>query len=87
MARIGHKAIIEKTGTNYRVGSVATLIRRTAAGGSPDYALGALKIPFAMTMELSGDGYGFDPPKSEIRRLVQESWTGIRAMCVHIAKL
>lgn len=86
LAKIGHCAIRKKTGTFYRCGSVASVIKHTAAGGSPDYALGAVKIPYAMTMELSGGGYGFDPPKSEIHGLVSESWAGIHAMCAHIAE-
>lgn len=84
LAKVGHRAIKAKTGTHYRCGSVALVIRHTAAGGSPDYALGAVKIPFAMAMELSGGGFGFEPPPSEIRPLVQESWIGISAMCLHI---
>lgn len=85
LAKVGHRAIKEKTGTHYRCGSVALLIRHTAAGGSPDYAFGAVKIPFAMVMELSGGGFGFDPPVGEIKRLVSESWVGIQAMCNSIA--
>lgn len=87
MAKVGCRAIKEKTGSAYRCGSVAVLIRQTAAGGSPDYAFGTVKIPFVMTMELSGGGYGFDPPPCEIKALVEESWIGIRAMCVYIANL
>lgn len=87
LAKIGHCAIKEKTGTHYRCGSVSVLIRHTAAGGSPDYAMGAAKIPYAMAMELSGGGYGFDPPPTEIKTLVQESWIGIKAMCIYIANL
>lgn len=85
LAKIGHRAIRNKTGKFYRCGSVAALIKHTAAGGSPDYALGAVKIPYAMTMELSGGGHGFDPPTAEIQGLVSESWAGIQAMCAHIA--
>ena len=85
LAKIGQSAIKAKTGITYRSGSVSVLIRRTAAGGSPDYALGIVKIPLVMTMELSGAGYGFHPPETEIKTLVHESWIGIKAMCMHVA--
>lgn len=58
-----------------------------AAGGSDDYALGELGIPFSITMELPRGGTsGFDPPPSSIERLVTETWIGIHAMGRHIAK-
>lgn len=85
LAKIGQTAIREKTGTIYRCGSVALINRQVAAGGSPDYAYGKLKIPYAMVMELTGGS--FHPPPTEIRRIVQESWFGIKAMCCHIADL
>lgn len=53
-------------------------------GGSPDYAFG-IGIPYVMTMELSGGC--FHPPSTEILRIAQESWIGIRAMCDFIAKM
>lgn len=87
LAQAGHLAIKRQTGKHYRCGSVALLIKHTAAGGSPDYALGVVKIPYAMAMELSGGGHGFDPPCTAIRGLVGESWIGIQAMCAHIADI
>jgi hypothetical protein len=64
---------------------VAIINRQTAAGGSPDYAYGTLKIPYAMVMELTGGC--FHPPPIEILRIVRESWFGIRAMCCYIAEV
>lgn len=54
LAKIGQTAIKEKTGNIYRCGSVALINRHVAAGGSPDYAYGTLKIPYAMVTELTG---------------------------------
>lgn len=85
LAKIGQAAIKEKTGNIYRCGSVALINRGEAAGGSPDYAYGTLKIPYAMVMELTGGS--FHPPQTEILRIVRESWFGIRAMCCYIADL
>lgn len=56
-----------------------------AAGGSDDYALGVTKIPVSITMELTGGGNnGFDPPPSQIRNIVKETWIGIRAMAIKV---
>lgn len=57
-----------------------------AAGGSDDYALGITGIPISITMELPGGGStGFDPPATDIRKSVEESWIGIRAMFLKAA--
>lgn len=85
LAKIGQAAIKEKTGNIYRCGTVSFINRHVAAGGSPDYAYGTLKIPYAMVMELTGGS--FHPPANEIRRIVRESWYGIRAMCCYISEL
>ncbi|KAG4072016.1 hypothetical protein HA402_010953 [Bradysia odoriphaga] len=85
LAKIGQIAIKEKTGSIYRCGTVAFINQHVAAGGSPDYAYGTLKIPYTMVMELAGGC--FHPPATEILRIVRESWFGIRAMCCYIADL
>lgn len=82
LAKAGHSAIMKKTGTNYRVGNAANLIKQPTSGGSSDYALGVVRIPFVITMEISGGA--FQPPSTDIKRLVQESWIGIKAMCLFI---
>lgn len=79
LAKVGQSAILKKTGTRYRLGNVASQINGTAAGGSPDYAFGVAKIPFVIAMEISGGS--FHPPAGDIKRLVDECWIGIRAMC------
>lgn len=86
LAQAGGKAIRDATGTKYTIGS-STNVLYAAAGGSDDYALGAMKIPFSITMELPRGGVaGFDPPPSSIEKLVTETWIGIHAMGRHIAK-
>ncbi|XP_063698946.1 carboxypeptidase B1-like [Culicoides brevitarsis] len=86
LAQAGGKAIREATGTRYTIGS-STNVLYAAAGGSDDYALGALGIPFSITMELPRGGVaGFDPPPSAIAGLVSETWIGIEAMARHLAK-
>lgn len=35
---------------------------------------------------MSPGGTGFDPPKSQIEKLVLESWSGIRAMALHVKR-
>lgn len=85
LANIGHQAIKDQTGKKYRIGSVASVLHR-AAGGSIDYAYGSLGIPYVICFEMSPGGSGFDPPKSQIQKLVHESWSGIRAMALHIKR-
>lgn len=86
LAQAGGKAIRDATGTKYTIGS-STNVLYAAAGGSDDYALGAIGIPFSLTMELPRGGVaGFDPPPTSIEKLVSETWIGIHAMGRHIAK-
>jgi carboxypeptidase A2 len=83
IGKAGANAISAATGTRYTVGS-STNVLYVAAGGSDDYALGELKIPYSLTMELPRGGTGFDPPPSQIERLVKETWIGIRAMAKYL---
>lgn len=85
VAQSGYEAIKNATGTKYTVGS-STNVLYAAAGGSDDYALGSAGIPISITMELPGGGStGFDPPASAIRKSVEESWIGIKAMILKAA--
>ncbi|XP_016977160.1 carboxypeptidase B [Drosophila rhopaloa] len=80
VAAEGKKAIHEATGTVYKVGPSTTTINYAAAGASDDYAFNA-GFPISFTMELPfGGADGFDPPASDIDRLVRETWIGIAAM-------
>ncbi|XP_017122408.1 carboxypeptidase B [Drosophila elegans] len=80
VAAEGKKAILEATGTEYRFGPSTTTINYAAAGASDDYAFNA-GFPISFTMELPFGGEdGFDPPASDIDRLVKETWVGIAAM-------
>lgn len=84
MATAGADAIRKATGTSYTIGS-STNVLYAAAGGSDDYALGVKKIPVSITMELpSGGSTGFNPPPSQIQRIVKESWVGIKAMALKV---
>lgn len=84
VATAGANAIRDATGTRYTVGS-STNVLYAASGASDDYAFAIQKIPISITMELPGGGLvGFDLPPSQIRRVVQESWTGIRAMALKL---
>lgn len=80
VVKAGRKAILEATGTNYRIGNTSRVIKNTVGGSSADYAFGVLEIPFVIVMELPPGGKGFDPPCQEIKRIVKESWIGIREM-------
>lgn len=81
LARAGSLAIQKETGTKFRVGSVASLVKnaKRSGGGSVDYAHKTAKIPFAIAMELSGGC--FQPAAKAILGIVSETWVGIHAMC------
>lgn len=79
VGRAGGDAIQAFNGTVYQVGC-STALLYAAAGASDDYAFNA-GFPISFTMELPAGGeYGFDPPASDIDRLVKETWVGIEAM-------
>ncbi|KAL7733179.1 hypothetical protein ACLKA6_004693 [Drosophila palustris] len=79
VGRAGGDAIKAATGTDYKVGCSTTLLY-AAAGASDDYAFNA-GFPISFTMELPAGGANyFDPPASDIDRLVKETWVGIEAM-------
>ncbi|XP_060656003.1 carboxypeptidase B1-like [Drosophila nasuta] len=79
VARAGANAIMEATGTRYKVGCSGSSIY-PIAGASDDYAFNA-GFPISFTMELPPGGANkFDPPASDIDRLVKEAWVGIEAM-------
>ncbi|XP_014099996.3 carboxypeptidase B1 [Bactrocera oleae] len=83
VATAGADAIRDYSGTEYEVGS-STALYGEAAGASDDYAFSE-GFTLAYTMELpDGGDSGFDPPPSDIDRLVKETWTGIRAMGMKI---
>lgn len=79
LANAGSKAIANKTGKQFEIGSVSTVLKRTASGGSADYAYITAKIPYAITMETAGGT--FQPPCVHIKKLLEENWAGIQAMC------
>lgn len=81
LARAGHLAIHKETGSKFRIGSVASIVKnaRKSGGGSLDYAYEIAKIPFVIAMELSGGS--FQPPTTAINSIICESWIGIQAMC------
>ncbi|KAH8398787.1 hypothetical protein KR222_003919, partial [Zaprionus bogoriensis] len=79
VGRAGADAIKAATGTVYSVGG-STALLYAAAGASDDYAYQA-GFPISFTMELPAGGEnGFDPPASDIDRVVKETWIGIQAM-------
>lgn len=82
IASVAQRAILSKTGTRFRTGSVASLLKHTASGGSSDYAYNVAKVPFVITMEVSGDT--FHPSTKSIEGIIRECWIGIRAMCVFL---
>lgn len=86
VARAGARAIEQATGSTYTVGS-STNVLYAAAGGSDDYAYAVADVPISMTMELPGGGsQGFNPPPTRIEEIVKETFVGVRAMALEVAR-
>ncbi len=58
-----------------------------AAGGSDDWAIDALNIPFCFTFEIGNENLGFQVPENKLKQTVEEGWTAIRAMTVRSLQL
>lgn len=58
-----------------------------AAGGSDDWAIDALNIPFCYTFEIGAEELGFQVPENKLKQTVEEGWTAIRAMSVEALSL
>lgn len=56
-----------------------------AAGGSDDYAFGAIGIPYSYTMELT-DGFEFIFPESLLKKVLPEFYEGFKTFAAHIKK-
>ena len=62
------------------MGSAAKLLW-PAAGGSDDWALGALRIPYSYTIELPDTGrHGFLLPASQIESVGEEAFVCVETM-------
>lgn len=73
-------------GTNYTIGS-STNVLYAAAGGSDDWMMGVMGVPYTYTVELPGGGKsGFDAPPSVIRNVTEETWEGVKVMAKYIEK-
>ncbi|THD26617.1 Subfamily M14A unassigned peptidase [Fasciola hepatica] len=87
MINMGHrirKAIRERHGFVYQVGSSSDLLYE-AAGGSDDFVAGELGVQYAYTIELCDEGrYGFLLPPSYIRSVGRQLWTAVQQFVEHM---
>lgn len=58
-----------------------------AAGGSDDWAIESLNIPFCYTFEIGSEEFGFQVPENKLKQTVEEGWTAIRAMTTEALSL
>lgn len=80
MAQVGRNALEQTYGTDYSVGTAPDLLY-PAAGGSDDWALGALGIPYSYCVELRDKGrYGFALPPNQIKGTGEETYNGVSAL-------
>jgi hypothetical protein len=80
LAKLAADTILKVKGIKYRFGQTSSVIRRTIAGSSSDFAL-MLGIQYAITFEVSQyKKSGFHPPKTKILEKCEELWIGVETM-------
>lgn len=57
-----------------------------APGGSDDYAIENVGVPFSYTFELGAEEFGFAVPQDQIQRTVIDGFIGIKAMILESLK-
>lgn len=77
MMTTGSKFVPDQSGSNLYV----------AAGGSDDYALEVVGIPYAYTFELGAENFGFAVPLNQLKPTLLEGWTVIKAMSIQVLKM
>ncbi|CAN8024170.1 unnamed protein product, partial [Ixodes persulcatus] len=85
-AKLATRALQKVHGTKYTVGTSTSLLY-VASGGSDDWALGEAQIPYSYTVELRDTGrHGFTLPRDQIVPTGEETWAGIKALLLELAK-
>ncbi|CAG9799906.1 unnamed protein product [Chironomus riparius] len=79
VATTGVKAVYERTGTRFGADQSGSGLY-VAAGGSDDYAMDVLGIPFAYTFESGLEELGFTVPEPYLKKTIFEGWIAIKAM-------
>ncbi|XP_070494562.1 carboxypeptidase B-like [Chironomus tepperi] len=79
VATAGVKAVRARTGTRFSADQSGTGLY-VAAGGSDDYAMDVLGIPFAYTFESGLEELGFIVPPKYLKKTNLEGWIAIKAM-------
>jgi len=90
LKRVAQKAVSALSslyGTTYEYGPISHIIYK-AAGSSVDWAHDKAGIKYSYGLELrpgrQGGHGGFMLPVSQIKPTVEETWAGIKAMCMEI---
>uniref|UniRef100_A0A0K2U9N3 Carboxypeptidase A2 (Pancreatic) [Rattus norvegicus] n=1 Tax=Lepeophtheirus salmonis TaxID=72036 RepID=A0A0K2U9N3_LEPSM len=82
----GSRAIRKATDEVFFYGPVSKILT-TVGGGSTDWAYDALGVKYAFAFEMRDKGnFGFLLPQEQIEPATRESWMGLEAMLVEIAK-
>ncbi|BET02593.1 Carboxypeptidase [Nesidiocoris tenuis] len=85
LARKAEAAMSQVNGTRYHVGPTTKLVG-LGAGGSDDWAKGAVGIKYVYTLELPGLFYperGFHPPTETLPIIAREAFEGIKIFAEH----
>lgn len=85
LTNLVNDGIYSYRGNYYTVGT-STNVLYAAAGGSDNWAKGVAGIELSYTLELPGAWWGFTPPASEIKPVVEVTWLGIIAYHKYITQ-
>ncbi|KAK3610299.1 hypothetical protein CHS0354_029765 [Potamilus streckersoni] len=86
LAQVAVTAIQKVNGKRFTVGSSRNVLY-LAAGGSDDYAKGSAGVKYSYTLELRDTGaYGFVLPEKQILPACEETWAGVKAFALALAK-
>lgn len=58
-----------------------------AAGGSDDYAIDEMNIPYSYTFELGPEEHNFAVPVEYLKKTLEEGWIALKAMCLKVATM
>lgn len=86
VANIAASALSQRYGTKFKAGTISRIIYQ-CAGSSVDWAHSKMNIKYSFALELRDTGrHGFMLPVDQIKPTVEETWSGVSAMALEIAK-
>lgn len=86
VALAGANAVNSKTGAKFIADQSGSSLY-VAAGGSDDYAIDYVGIPFAFTFELGAEEWGFAVAPENLRKTLNEGFIALSAMVDEVVRI